>query len=406
MRAETRLVAFVCVAQILGLAGFSLVPALLPQFIATWSLSNAEAGWLAGVMSGGYMAGVLPLVALTDRIPARTIFLICSVLSALSSLGIALSDGLPSALVWRGLGGIALAGMYMPGLRALTDGMTGVARARAAAWYTSSFTLGSSLSFMLGQAGLLWDWHYSFLASGVLGIIGVLLAWAILPRTSAGSPAERPGALRNLRRVLGSRDVLALIIGYTATIWGTVGLRQWIVVFLAFCVARQGGGATQGWSMLTVGALVGLLGVPAGLCGNELSLRFGMRATAMAVFLASALVNALFGFAAMLPYSAVVILAMATGFIVQGNFSNLTSGVLAIAEPQLRGATVAVYSCIGFAGGFVGTLLFGVALDWFGGTARLAAWVLAFGICAVACLVGGIASMFLSRDLARARAVQ
>ncbi len=406
MRAETRLVAFVCVAQILGLAGFSLVPALLPQFIATWSLSNAEAGWLAGVMSGGYMAGVLPLVALTDRIPARTIFLICSVLSALSSLGIALSDGLPSALVWRGLGGIALAGMYMPGLRALTDGMTGVARARAAAWYTSSFTLGSSLSFMLGQAGLLWDWHYSFLASGVLGIIGVLLAWAILPRTSAGSPAERPGALRNLRRVLGSRDVLALIIGYTATIWGTVGLRQWIVVFLAFCVARQGGGATPGWSMLTVGALVGLLGVPAGLCGNELSLRFGMRATAMAVFLASALVNALFGFAAMLPYSAVVILAMATGFIVQGNFSNLTSGVLAIAEPQLRGATVAVYSCIGFAGGFVGTLLFGVALDWFGGTARLAAWVLAFGICAVACLVGGIASMFLSRDLARARAVQ
>ena len=406
MRAETRLVAFVCVAQILGLAGFSLVPALLPQFIATWSLSNAEAGWLAGVMSGGYMAGVLPLVALTDRIPARTIFLICSVLSALSSLGIALSDGLPSALVWRGLGGIALAGMYMPGLRALTDGMTGVARARAAAWYTSSFTLGSSLSFMLGQAGLLWDWHYSFLASGVLGIIGVLLAWAILPRTSAGSPAERPGALRNLRRVLGSRDVLALIIGYTATIWGTVGLRQWIVVFLAFCVARQGGGATQGWSMLTVGALVGLLGVPAGLCGNELSLRFGMRATAMAVFLASALVNALFGFAAMLPYSAVVILAMATGFIVQGNFSNLTSGVLAIAEPQLRGATVAVYSCIGFAGGFVGTLLFGVALDWFGGTARLAAWVLAFGICAVACLVGGIASMFLSRDLARTRAVQ
>ncbi len=55
MRAETRLVAFVCAAEILGLAGFSLVPALLPQFIATLSLSNAEAGWLAAIMSGGYM---------------------------------------------------------------------------------------------------------------------------------------------------------------------------------------------------------------------------------------------------------------------------------------------------------------------------------------------------------------
>src|SRR5579859_2070917 len=178
MRTEIRRVAFVCVAQILGLTGFSLVPALLPQFIAAWSLSNVEAGWLAGIMSAGYMAGVLPLVALTDRIPARTIFLVCGVLSSLSSLGIALSDGLPLALVWRGLGGIALAGMYMPGLRALTDGMTGAARARAAAWYTSSFTLGSSLSFLLGQAGLVWDWHVAFLASGLWGAVGVLLAWA------------------------------------------------------------------------------------------------------------------------------------------------------------------------------------------------------------------------------------
>jgi hypothetical protein len=93
----------------------------------------------------------------------------------------------------------------------------------------------------------------------------------------------------------------------------------------------------------------------------------------MGVFLASVLVNALFGFAAMLPYGVTIALAMAAGFIVQGNFSNLTSGLLAVAEPRLRGATVAVYSCIGFAGGFIGTLLFGLSLDWFGGTARLGA---------------------------------
>jgi hypothetical protein len=52
-------------------------------------------------------------------------------------------------------GSIAVAGMYMRGLRALTDGMAGANRARAAAWYTSSFTLGTSLSFLLGQTGLI-----------------------------------------------------------------------------------------------------------------------------------------------------------------------------------------------------------------------------------------------------------
>jgi predicted MFS family arabinose efflux permease len=384
------------------LAGFSLVPALLPQFIANWSLSNADAGWLAGMMAGGYMAGVLPLVALTDRMPARTIYLACSALSALSCFGIALSNGLMSALVWRAVSGTALAGMYMPGLRALTDGMAGARRARAAAWYTSSFTLGSSLSFLLGQAGLLWGWRGAFLLGGALGGIGVLLAWAALPRMNAEPPPKRRRVMPDFRGVFGNRDALVLIVGYAATIWGTAGLRQWIVVFLAFCAAKQGSGATQDWSMLTIGALIGLLGVPAGLCGNELSLRLGLRTTAMGVFLVSVLANALFGFTVMLPYDAVVVLAMVAGFVVQGNFSNLTSGVLAVAEPWRRGSTVAVYSCIGFAGGFLGTLLFGVALDRFGGTARLAAWLGAFGICAIACLVGSIATAFLQRDLGRA----
>lgn len=392
-------VALVCGAEILGLAGFSLVPALLPQFISSWSLSNAEAGWLGGIMSAGYMAAVLPLVTLTDRIPARTIFLASSVLNALSSFGVAFSDGLIPALICRAVSGIAVAGMYMPGLRALTDGMDGATRARAAAWYTSSFTLGSSLSFLLGQAGLMWDWRDAFVVSGALGVISVLLAWAALPRTNTEPATERPRGVPHFHRVFSNRDVLVLTIGYTATIWGTAGLRQWIVVFLTFCAANQGGAAAEGWSMLMTGALVGLLGVPAGLYGNELSLRLGLRTTAMGVFLASALVNALFGFAAMLPYSSVVVLALAAGFAVQGNFSNLTSGLLAVAEPRQRGTIVAVYSCIGFAGGFIGTLLFGLSLDWFGGTARLMAWVVGFGICAVACLIGAIGTAFLSRSL-------
>ena len=72
--AEARAVAMVCTAEILNVAGFSLVPALLPQFMTIWSRSNAQGGWLAGIISGGYMLAVLPLVVLTDRVPARSVF--------------------------------------------------------------------------------------------------------------------------------------------------------------------------------------------------------------------------------------------------------------------------------------------------------------------------------------------
>src|SRR6266513_5499537 len=113
------IVAAVCSAEILSLAGYSTVPALLPQFIDAWSLTNTQAGWLAGIVSAGYMLAVIPLVSLTDRRPARQLYLASSALSALSCFGMALSDSLLPALGFPALAGLAMAGMYMPGLRAL-----------------------------------------------------------------------------------------------------------------------------------------------------------------------------------------------------------------------------------------------------------------------------------------------
>jgi hypothetical protein len=136
-----------------------------------------------------------------------------------------------------------------------------------------------------------------------------------------------------------------------------------------------------------------------GLLGNELLIRYGLRNIATLVFLLSAFAGGLFGFTAMLPYIAVLSLAVVAGFIVQGNFSNLTSGVLAVAAPRHRGATIGLYSCVGFGGGFLGTLLFGVTLDQFGGTSQLGAWILSFGTCGLVCLAGAATTIFLSRDV-------
>jgi MFS family permease len=72
------------------MAGYSTVPALLPQFIEAWSLTNTQGGWLTGIMFAGYMLGVVPLVSLTDRQPARRIYLVSAALSALSCFGVAL----------------------------------------------------------------------------------------------------------------------------------------------------------------------------------------------------------------------------------------------------------------------------------------------------------------------------
>src|SRR5205085_1053491 len=230
-----------------------------------------------------------PSVGLALRRPPRRIYLASSALRALACVGMALCASLLPALGFRALAGLAMAGMYMPGLRALTHGIEGATRARIAAWYISSFTIGASLSFLFGRVGTLLGW------AGILGAAGVLIAWAALPSGDTGRQ-EKPQPLLDFRPVLANGDVLALTVGYAAAIWGCVGLRQWIVVFLTFCAGEQAADPAQAWIILAVGAVISFLGVPAGLIGNELSIRYGLRTIATLVFLLSALAGGLFGF--------------------------------------------------------------------------------------------------------------
>ena len=106
-----RLVALVCAAQVLVQIGAFYWPALLPDMMRRWSLSNSEAGWITSAFYATYMVSVPVLVTLTDRVDAKRVYLFgvgCTVLAHLL-FGL-LADGFWPALVLRGLAGIGWAG--------------------------------------------------------------------------------------------------------------------------------------------------------------------------------------------------------------------------------------------------------------------------------------------------------
>jgi MFS family permease len=87
-------------AQVLTPIGAFTLPALLPGYIERWSLSKTEAGWLIGIFFAAYVPTVPVLLALTDRVPARRIYLIGTGLTALSHFGFAIfADGFWSGLL-------------------------------------------------------------------------------------------------------------------------------------------------------------------------------------------------------------------------------------------------------------------------------------------------------------------
>lgn len=101
---------------------------------------------------------------MTDHWAPRKIYFFSLFLTALSSLGYAYEvGGFWSAMPFRTLGGIGLAGSFMPGLKLLTDHLDHISPAshnsRAVAFSTSSFGIGRAISyFFAGQIANGWDW--------------------------------------------------------------------------------------------------------------------------------------------------------------------------------------------------------------------------------------------------------
>src|SRR3954452_1667194 len=83
-------VATIVTAQVLTQIGAFTLPALLPGYIERWSLTKTEAGWLVGIFFAAYVPAVPVLLALTDRLPARRIYLLGTGLTAISHCGFAM----------------------------------------------------------------------------------------------------------------------------------------------------------------------------------------------------------------------------------------------------------------------------------------------------------------------------
>lgn len=375
-----RLTVILCVAEIVGMTGFSVFPALLPGFIDQWALSNTQAGWINGILYGGYLVAVPVLVSLTDRQPAKRIYFLSMALSGLGCLGFALfAEGLWSGLLFRGLIGIGLAGTYMPGLKIISDHIEGPVQSRAIAFYTSCFSIGAALSFLMaGEIATVLDWRWAAALAAGGPLLALLLVGPLLPRELPQDHVEPDTHLLDFRPVLRCRPAMGYVLAYTAHNFELFNLRSWMVAYLIFAQDLVQPGYEM-WSATAAATFITLLGLPSSVIGNELSNRFGRRPVITVIMLFSAILSAVIGFlAGNVPYWLIIGFFIVYGISVTADSASITSGVVASAPRGYRGATMAVHSCIGFSGAFLGPLVFGAMLDVGASSTSIPPWGLAF----------------------------
>ncbi len=374
-----RLVAIVCAAQVLVQIGAYFWPALLPGLVERWALTYTEAGWITAVFYGAYMVSVPVLVTLTDRVDPRRIYLLGVGLTIAGHLYFGLAaDGFWSAMAGRALAGVGWAGTYMTGLKLLADRVDEKMMSRAVAAHAAGIGVAGALSFATGDliahfAG----WQSAFLAASASAALAwSMVAIAVPGRHVAPAPAKDGGKLFDFRPVFRNRSAMAYAIAYCVHTLEMNALRGWAVAFLTYVAASTGmSGSPVAPTLIATG--LALLGTAASIGGNEAAIRFGRRRLIHAAMAGSIVIAASLAFIGTASYAVAATLLMLYGAVIWLDSSSLTAGAAGTAEPSRRGATLAVHSTLGYAGGFVGPLAIGWVLDLSGGMSP-AAWMAAF----------------------------
>ena len=199
-RGRWRLLAIVAVGTLLAMAPWFSASAVAPLLIADWSLDSLGLPTLAIAVQLGFAVGAfsLALTAAADVLPARVLFAGGAFLAAVANLGFAfVARDAGSALPFRVLTGLALAGVYPIGLKLLA-GWFRRERGLAIGVLVGALTVGSALPYLLRAVGASngLDWHATVGAASVVGDRGRRPR----PVGRIQWPVGRPGAALQPRR--------------------------------------------------------------------------------------------------------------------------------------------------------------------------------------------------------------
>ena len=403
MKSPVLLVACFCTALVLTLLGFMAPAAVLGEIIRDWQLSNAQAGWLGGALFAGYIVAVPVLTAYTDRIDPKRIYLTCAALGVIGNFGFGfVADGLWSGVLFRVMTGIGLAGTFMPGMKAMTDQLpAGKPQERGATYYSSFFALGSGLSILVaGVMADLFDWRWAFGIAAAGGASALVIVALVLPAREPNVNARPPGAALDFRPVFRDRAVMSYVIASLGVAWEVFASRVWLVTFFLYLQSHLPAGET-GWSPAVWSTVVAFVGVPAAMLIGELAVRYDRRRILIGVAVISCALAIAIGLTVGEGYELSLALCIVFGMFSYGRSPTTTAGTISVADPSRRGSALAVQAFIGFSGGILGPLAYGVALDAAGGSGTAAAWAIAMCVMAIGPVLTVLALATMPRRAAK-----
>lgn len=334
--------------------------AVLPLIVDEWGLSGTEAGIIFGAFQAGYLVAILPAGWLADRYSPRWVIALGATGTGVPSLLFAgVADGFLVGTLLRFLSGAFIAGVYVPGMRFVSDWFPESVRGRALGLYIGTFSVGSGLSFVFATAAAdAVDWRLAIAVTSA----GALVVAPLMLGLTRDHP-DRAGTAENGfdLSVLRNREYLCAVSIYAWHNWELFGVRNWLLAFLVAVPAFE---ATE--SALLPGFVVGTMitfGGIGNVTGGWLSDRIGRPQTIAIGLAASASISTVIGLLGGFSVAALTAIVLVYGVVITMDSAPTSTMVTEVVDDSYVGTALSFQSLAGFTTTVVSPVVFGLALD-------------------------------------------
>ena len=350
----------------LSLLTFSSYIAALPLIQEEWGLTNTQSGAIFSAYLAGYAVSALFVIPLTDRLAPATVFTVSAVVT--TSAGIAfplVADDMYTASVLRVVSGLGLVGIYMPGLRIISERFAAAGKGAAMGFYVTAFYAANAISLSLtGALMARFEWRDAFLVLALVSALSIPLAYFATRGEKAQRSSTSTGLL-NLK-VIRNRTAGAFVLGYSLHAMELYAVRVWLPGLLAAVLIAGGEGTAQATvKAATVGGIALAAGSVGPIIGGVISDRFGRAQTAAAIFALSGVCSWVIGWTVGFPWPVVVGIAVVYGWAISADSSIYSTAITESTKSEDLGSMMALQAFLGFMGGVVGPILVGAVLDIF-----------------------------------------
>src|SRR6267378_7183286 len=291
--ARWRVLALLSFAELLGMSLWFSAAAVVPALRVEWNLSDANVSWLTIAVQLGFVCGTLlsALLNLPDVFSVRYLIAVSAFAGALTNAAFgAYAHDAQTAIVFRFLTGLFLAGVYPPGMKIMATWFQR-GRGMALGVLVGALTLGKASPYLVNGLGSA-DWRVNVFFISLLAIFGGLI---VLLFVEDGPYAPPPARFdwKQAFAVFSNRGVRLASFGYFGHMWELYAMWAWLPVMIRASLATQ-----QNFHSLAELASFLVIGCGAVGCvaGGILADRLGRTVVASAAMIASGTCCLIIGF--------------------------------------------------------------------------------------------------------------